>query len=87
MSHSIYLFMHPSIFLSLSPSLHRWVYPRSGMVALYLPIYLSICPLSLLGSHLWVTYTSTILRGGGCGVGGAGVGAGAVGAGGGDSAG
>ena len=60
-----------------------WVYLGSGMVALYLPIYLSIYPFSLFGNFLWVIYLSTILRGagggagGGCGLGGAGVGSGA----------
>jgi hypothetical protein len=33
-----------------------WVYPGSGMVGLYLPIYLSTYPPSLLKHLLWVIY-------------------------------
>ena len=53
------------------------------MVALYLPIYLSMYPFSLLGSLLSVMYSSTLCgAGGGCGVVGAGADAAGAGAGG-----
>ena len=38
-----------------------WVYPGSGMVALYLPICPSTYPLSLLGNLLWVIYVLRLM--------------------------